>query len=615
MSYQLNEAYASITAKMLRKVKSMSISDIHTSGKSVKIFWLFIISAFVVGTFLRLYLISEQILLDDGWHGMYYVTEKSFTYLLTHFSIPGASCIPMNLYRWLLLHSIGWSEILLRLPSLAAGILALAVFPVLLKKIFNLRVTIIFAFLLASSPLLTFYSRVSRPYSMVALFGFLSVVAIYLWASGGGRKYAVLYVVASVLSIYFHLFAAVVVLTPLGYVFLAKLIHKLTGSSDEQVRIVPGLLEITLAGGSIVILLSVLVLPSLILSSMDAAIGKDRITFESLVQFACILSGTANKFVMILFLGLLGFGQVLLLRKVRLLGGIFLSTLIMCLAVLWITGPYGVHTPLVISRYIIPVFILSYVLVALSVDSILRYFQSSKLIKGRRYSDALVNLIPAALLLLFFFSGPLIDIYAHPNNFTNHHAFQESYEPATWEQAYTSDMEPGVGIAKSDMPRFYQRLAGQPDDTVIIEYPMEISSDYNFYYFYQHFHKKAVIVGYITRPDIMEYTFKRKEPETELMHFATSGFYADLALCSINDTSKLAFKNMVDMMDIDAIRKSQADYVILHKNLRVEMNPFLFGKETPVYTPVIILSRNYREFFGPPFYEDNDIIVFKIRRE
>lgn len=592
----------------------MSISSTHTLGKSVKNFWFFIILAFVIGAFLRLYLISEQILLDDEWHGLAYVIDNSFSYLFTHASWT-ATCIPLNLYRKFLLHSFGWSEIILRLPSLAVGILGLGVFPILLKKIFNPRVAIIFAFLLAISPFLTFYSRVCRPYSIVVFFGFLSILAIYLWASGGQRKYAVLYVVASVLSIYFHLFAAVIVLTPLGYVFLVKIMHKLTGSNNNQYRIVPGLLELTLAGTGIAILLSILVLPSLVLSSMGTTLRADQITFKSLVGFACMLSGTANKPIVVLFLGLLGFGQVLLLRKLRLLGGIFFSTLVMCLAVLWITGPYGVHMPITISRYIIPVFPLGYVLVALGVDRIPRYFQSFEFMKGCSYSSVLINIIPAALLLVLFFSGPLTKIYAWPNNFTNHPAFYESYEPITWEQAYTSDMEMGVGIAKSDMPRFYQHLAGQADAAAIIEYPMEIGGDYNFYYFYQHFHKKAVFAGYIIRPDIMGYTTKRNEPETELRHFATAGFYADLALCSINDTSKLALKNMVDMMDINAIKKSQADYIILHKNLRVEMNPFLFGKDTPVYAPVIYLSRSYTRFFGPPFYQDNDIIVFRISGE
>jgi len=48
--------------------------------------------AFLSGFWLRWYLLKDQIFTDDEWHGLYYVIGKSPAWLLTHFSIPGATC-------------------------------------------------------------------------------------------------------------------------------------------------------------------------------------------------------------------------------------------------------------------------------------------------------------------------------------------------------------------------------------------------------------------------------------------------------------------------------------------------------------------------------------------
>src|SRR5664279_6546889 len=95
--------------------------------------------AFLSGLWLRLYLLNDQVLIDDEWHGLYYVIGKSPAWLLTHFSIPGATCIPLNFYTWLLGATIGWSELMLRLPSLACGVLCMVAGPLLARDIIGPR--------------------------------------------------------------------------------------------------------------------------------------------------------------------------------------------------------------------------------------------------------------------------------------------------------------------------------------------------------------------------------------------------------------------------------------------------------------------------------------------
>lgn len=592
------------TQNYLEEVKEKA-SEINVS------FCLFIAAALVLGTILRLYMVSDQILLDDEWHGMDYVVGNSFFYLFTHFSIPGATCIPMNLYRLFLLKTCGWSELSLRLPSLSAGILSLVVFPLLARKILNLRSTIIFAFLLAISPFLIFYSRVCRPYSMVVLLGFVSVLALYFWAISGKKRYALLYVTSAVLAVYFHLFAAITVFVPLGCVFSIKLVQNLIGLPKERIRIVPSLITIATVGLGVMMLLAFLLLPALLQSSIGT-IGIDKMTLKSIMGFVSILSGTSNKFIVVLFCLLLGFGQILLLRKIPLLGSFFLSIAIFYFATLVITKPGVIHFSIVIARYVIFIFPMCFLLVGLGIDSALKYLQSIKLIQHRGYDKILSIIIVATFLLILFCAGPLINLYAGPNNFTNHFTFQGSYSQQDWQQSYISDLGPGFGVSKTDTPDFYRWLSTQPEISTIIEYPMDIRAECNFLYYYQHFHNKNVIVGYVSDSDVLGYVIEPGLTETEIDDFFITGYYIDAILSALSDKSKLLLTNMIDLMNIETVKQSNAQYIILHKNPMVEMTQDFTGGKVPIYMPIVQLSELYRKFFGQAVFEDRNLIVYKI---
>ncbi len=556
-------------------------------------FWLFTGLALIVGIILRFYMLSEQILLDDEWHGIDYAIGNSFSYLLTH-SGRGATCVPLNLYRRFLLQTVGWSELLLRLPAIIAGVLSLVIFPVLVKKIFSLRVTIVFAFLVAISPFLIFYSRVSRPYSIFTLLGFSAILSLYFWVTSGQRRYAVIYVITTVLAVYFHLFAAVVLLVPLCYVFLIKLIHKLTAFCRKQV-IVPGFTGLIVVASSIVLLLPVSIIAPR--SWLFELVSSDQISLQSLGGFVSLLSGTANKLMVVVFLGLLSFGQVQLLRKKPLLGGIFLFSIVISFMTLAISRPECINAPIVIARYIIPLFPLGFVLVAFGMEEISNYFRYGKV-------------ITAAFLVILFLVGPLGRIYARPNNFTNHSAFQESYEPLSWDRSYFSDVKseewPGSFTDTENIPSFYQRLSSQPDADVIIECPMLIRDHYNLYYYYQYFHKKWIIVGYYS---------PREHLEVKFGDMVYGDMYTCEVLYKVSDASKLRFTNMIDMTDIVAIRNSRAKYIILHKNIESEMAlniPSNAAKpDAFLYLRTVHLNKLYRNSFGPPVFEDDNLLVFE----
>ena len=180
--------------------------------------------AFLSGLWLRWYLLTDQVLADDEWHGLYYVIGKSPAWLLTHFSIPGATCIPLNFYTWLLGATVGWSELMLRLPSLVCGLLCVVAGPLLARDIIGPRRAALLGLLLAVSPLLVFYSRICRPYSAVALLAFTALLLAARWMQSGGFRPALFFVMTGVLAVYFHLFAVVTVAAPMltALVFLVR---------------------------------------------------------------------------------------------------------------------------------------------------------------------------------------------------------------------------------------------------------------------------------------------------------------------------------------------------------------------------------------------------------
>ena len=170
--------------------------------KDQAVFSIALISAFIVGFFLRWYLLRDQIFSNDEWHSLFYVIGKSPLWLFTHFSIPGATCVPLNVYTWAVGATFGWSEMLLRLPSLVCGILCVVVCPWLAREIIGARRAAWLALLLAISPQLIFYSRISRPYSAVAFLGFTSLLLAARWARSGDRRTAAFFVIAAVLAVY-----------------------------------------------------------------------------------------------------------------------------------------------------------------------------------------------------------------------------------------------------------------------------------------------------------------------------------------------------------------------------------------------------------------------------
>ncbi|MBF0100013.1 MAG: glycosyltransferase family 39 protein [Desulfobacterales bacterium] len=566
-------------------------------------FYILLSIAILIGFILRYYNLPYQILLDDEWHALDYVPGKSLFYLLTHWGL-SANSIPMNIYLYCLLHTIGWSELVLRFLPLVFGMLCVIIFPFFGKKIAGNRVAIFFALLLAISPFLIFYSRESRAYGATSFLVFFSIISLYFWIISGRSRYAVAYVFSGALSVYFHLFALVGVLSPFGFIIP----YWLSSDNRKNEKIHIKLAHIIIVLLSVFILISVLLGTALVLSPFPMVKSEDYASIESFIGVLSLLSGVANPFYIALFMCMLIWGFVLLCkRRILLSGMLFFVVLFYVLSIISVKHD-SINMSLEIARFSICIFPISYLLVAISTDHLLSRIETSRIISRIQYGTILIpNLIGFCIIIVLFLEGPLLSIYGMVNNFTNHVLFQYSYEKKSWECSFN----PNFPIYKKDINAFYLWLSTQENTKKIIEYPMYIGSSFNFYYFYQYVHQKEVIGGYITNIAILYPSIGK----------IFGNYYIDFPLSRIKNSDQLKF-NMVNMEDKASIIKSGATFVILHKNLLIEMSHRSAIKEnnlnTPdlfqnnIYTPVLYLENIYQNYFGKPIFADQNIIAYKI---
>jgi len=565
-------------------------------------FWVFFLLSVVTGGFLRLYLISDQVILDDEWHALNFSINHSLWYLLTHFSLAGANIIPINAYVRMLLVSPGWSEILLFLPSLIAGIAGLVVFPLVLKRIFSTRVTIFFAFLFAVSPFIIFYSRVCRPYSIYTFLGFLCVWILYAWSLTGKKRFGVLFALTGVLCVYFHFVGVIFVFVPLGCAIIVKLTQKFPRLPAIWERVLPGFAELIRMGCDILVCLAIL-LAAAIIQRQNMNVSPAMFTIQSILGFLQILSGTSHVFLNILFYTLLGIGLIRLFRKSFLLGFVFVSVFAAYVFVSFVTKSNFAHVPLVLARYVIPAFPMGYALVALGMDSIWK--TASIIPANKKITNTVFYSAAVCFLAGIVWTGPLRQTYAAPNNFTSHSTFQESYAPLSWDRPRISKMlQRTYAVNEENMSVFYKTLAGQTAVKKIIEYPMLLGNHYNLFYYYQRFHKKNVAVGY---------TRSIKNSSGAPTGYVSGNMIADQVLNQVKDSGQLKFQNLVDIRDIAAVKKSRADLVVFHKNPFSEMFEPKTGNEGSEMSLISNISQIYRKLYGRPIFEDRHLIVFKVR--
>lgn len=174
--------------------------------------WIIILVAFV----LRLICLNQSLWLDEADNvvasGMFNFYDFLTKYTIGDYHPPGYFAI-----LWIWTHIFGFSEIIVRLPSVLFGVGAVVLTYLLGKNLFNKKVGIIAGLLLAVSPLGVYYSQEARMYSM-AMFT-VALLSYFFIQFLNGKKWSFIgYSLAGILVLYSDY--VVYLIFPVHFLFL-----------------------------------------------------------------------------------------------------------------------------------------------------------------------------------------------------------------------------------------------------------------------------------------------------------------------------------------------------------------------------------------------------------
>ncbi len=527
--------------------------------------WSFLL-AIGCGALLRTYQIHREIVADDEIHSVFN-TLHAYRSIASRFGVADY-CIPLTLFFKLVASTFGLNEMWLRAPTLIFGVMALVVLPLIIQPHVGHRVRSTFAWLLAISPLLIYFSRYARPYGIVVVLGFAGAVAFWNWWRGGSRGWIGAYVSCAALAPYFHLSALPVSLAPLLFAMADRIVHRRAGferSLGELARVAAWV------GSGLAVLLAWPLTRDF--PALAGKVGQSRLSSELVAATAGLLFGTGKGLLVLALLGIAFLGVVLTAR--RALGLVlYLGWIVICQVAVAVGLP-AVDAPIVLARYLLPCLPILLLLTAVGLVGLDALLQ-------RRIRRAPGGLVPALVCGIAIFLGPLRNTHAHRSNWTNHEVFQHDYGPP---ESF-SDARWG----RVQVPRFYEELRRRPAGSmVIVEAPWWPYASRSSFPYYQGVHRQWVVLGFMARSE---------------MEAAKLG---ELRI----DAHGFRFRNFVLLHDQSALRERGVSFVVLHKRGDAELS----GVEPRGVGRVVEWwIRWYAERYGEPIYADDWIVVFDLKQ-
>ncbi|MGH8850212.1 MAG: hypothetical protein ACREYD_04375 [Casimicrobiaceae bacterium] len=427
----------------------------------------------IAGVWLRYYQLGLQILVEDEWHAVHKILQSGFAGIFDSFGRSDYS-IPLALYDRLLMQHGGLTEWTMRMPMFVAGAALLAAAPLLVRRAADDWTRALWAGLLAVSPLLVYFSKIARPYSITVLAAFVAMVALRRWWRKGGGRWAAAYVTGSWAAAWLHPVTLGFTLLPLAYLGAA--------ATRAALRHDPRpLLRLAAIASALLVLLAATLGPPLYhdWDAMAGKIGQHAMSVDSVYRTWLMLAGTAFPAVLAAFVALTAYGAIALYRRDRELVRFFALPILGYWLLLAASRATWIEHPLVQARYVLVV--LPFVLFATAAGAV-------ALARAAPWPAVPVAVVALPLALLAL--GPLPRSFYYPNQFLGHARFQYDYDDAK---------NPYVTLApKQRMPAFYDELAGLPPASVtLIEAPWNLESQFNPLPFYQQRHRQLVKIGMV----------------------------------------------------------------------------------------------------------------------
>lgn len=507
---------------------------------------------------------------DDEWHSLHALRDHDMSWIFTHF---GASDhgIPTTLFEGLWMHVFGLDEIGLRFLPLILGLAAIVILPAFTRTHIGQKASIILAFLIAITPLHVYYSRFARPYVPLFLFAVMAVSSFERWWSVGGRRFAITFVVSSVLAAWFHLAALPFVLAPFAWALLEHFTRRRGVPAAQR----PSPTQLVLLGLWVILGLATLLGPPL-WHDFETLRARSLGTSSGLPDALAVfdrLRGTPHSIPAFVFALSLLLGTLALWRQQRRWFGFLLFAVTCQIACISWLRPALLDIPLVMARYALPALFVLLAATAVGLAEIDRFARQEWRVVPRHLPSAL------AVLVLWRF-GPLPSIHLQPNNWTNHGAHQGDYSPF----AYASFARIAMGVR--EVPPIYARLAKESaPEAVFLEAPWFYISERTPYTLFQRVHGHPIRIGFVAPID-------DPLPPGELP-------LAD---------GRFTFTNFVHVAEERRLTSRGIRYVIFHRKPPPAMN----DTQGVDLRHVEQWINRYKADLGTPLFEDADVCVFDL---
>jgi hypothetical protein len=444
------------------------------------------------------------------------------------------------------------------------------------------------------SPFWIYYGQNARPYAPYFFALILSYFCFLRALSEPGLRAWVGFAVSGALATYFHLYA-LPALAAFALFALARLLIVLrrgaSGNSPSPARRV--FVGACVGFGGLGLLLCIFFGPAALrgfeksLPTGDAARPYDANFWNNAVE---LLTGFTSTPLAWTAVACAVAGLALLSRRHAGAVGMLVLVVIVTSIFTAIVRPTFFYIALVALRYDVSLFLLYFFGIGALVHEVVVRLQRAL---GSRFGRGHEALIGYALLV-FASSVALVlsplprNLSIVPNNFKQHSAFAEYYGGWDPRRVARSDFFGRIDARKAgDIPAFYKKLAKTKRACRLLEYPLDIHDEYDPLYFYQMRHGCEVLIG-----------FSRGERVGRMLNVGVTH-------------EKLHFERAVWVEDLSRVRASGADFLIVHLNVRHEVE----GRARPRVSKE---TRRVLELLeaglGAPMYEDRYLRVFRISK-
>jgi len=564
-----------------------------------------------LGIGLRLYRLDDQFLLDDEFHAIMAAARYPLEYLATHFLF-AANSIPINLYTRLVHDYYGWDEMSLRLPSIIAGIGLLVSawrFSLAHRKPSE---QVLIVGLLAISPVLVYYSRITRPYGLLVWLTFLNSAAAYSLLSNvdrgttGVRAWrTVSWGITAALSIWIHQVAVFSVaasgMVLAGGWFLSRL-NQRPGLKGVEVLVAVGTL--TMAGAA-------LLGPPIALTASEFATAyrsRDLYDLQTLWGFAQLACGTGRMLPLLICGMVTAWGISHAWHLDRLWFALLATQVVTHFAALALIRAPDLYAPVVLVRYTAALIPLILITQAMGWADILSMI-AERSFRHLGIQPAAATAIGTWLILSAgFVSGPLPTTVTLGGNFMHHAAYTESCL-LDRSRAFSNVHRPPLNVTIDSLPEFYRQLSSVTSaaDEGLIEYPFPLGHNYCLAYFAQLQHRRPVWGGYVGDNALVD-------PRHAFIHGpATPGTVAR----AMKNPAAFHFRRFVNLGNANAIRATRARFLVIHLRPACEIsgaepcqNSTGYAETESAY--LIRLATAIESTLGAPIYQDQWVRVFDL---